>query len=484
MKHPILKSALWALIVTFLTSLSIKAQTMQWSQTYGGTQQDGSESMVLTDNGEIVMAGFKSTNNTKDVLLMKTDASGNEMWSRIYNPGFNDWGRALRRTNDGGYIIAGMTEVTSQTYDPFLIKTDSEGNLLWSRNYDYGFGADDRGHAVWQTADGGYIVAGQTLLVHGLFANYDMYVFKTDAEGNVQWTKIFFRQEEDADVALAVQQLTDGGYIIGGFTHSSPWSSYILRLDGSGNEVWSNIYPGEWQSECYDIQQTPDGGFILTGTESSFTTDTDVLIIKLNSNGGIEWKKIYGTEAAEMGQSLQQLSDGGYIIAGMSARLGGYDMYVLRTNSSGDSLWSRTIGGNSDDRAFAVASLQNGTHYISGWAWSYGLGQGDVYLVKLTESSTGIALNNSVPLSVELNQNYPNPFNPATVISYTLVENGFVSLKIYDAAGKMVQEIVNEPQAQGSYEVKFNGSNYTSGTYFYTLNAGGFIQTKKMILLR
>lgn len=484
MKHFKFKNLIYALGIFIFTSFTVNSQTINWTQTYGASGQDGGESMVLTDNGEIVIAGFKSTNNTKDVLLMKTDANGNEVWSRIYNIGVNDWGRDLKKTQDGGYIIAGMAGVSAQTYDPFLIKTDSEGNMLWYRTYDYGFGEDDRGHAVWQTSDGGYVIAGQTIIIHGVFANYDMYIIKTDANGNVQWTRIFYRQEEDADVALGVQQLNDGGYIVGGFTHSSPWSAYVLRLDSLGNPVWSNIYPGEWQSECYDIQSTPDGGFLLTGTESSFTTDTDFLIIKLNADGNLLWKKIYGTDHAEIGYNIKQLNDGGFIFAGMSSQLGGYDMYVVRTNSTGDLLWSQLIGGTSDDRAFAIASAQNGIHFVTGWAYSYGQGQGDVYLVKLTESPSGISQNNFLPAKAKLQQNYPNPFNPVTNIKFEISENSNVRINVYDVSGKLAGELLNKSLSPGNYEVNFDGSNYSSGIYFYTLTAGAYTETKSMMLIK
>ncbi len=563
--------------ISLLSTISINAQTIQWTQTYGGTGDDGGQSMVLTSDGGIVIAGFKSPGAYlyNDVLLMKTDASGNELWSRIYNPGLNDWGRSLKQTQDGGFIIAGMTEVNPQTFDPFLIKTDSEGIVQWQQQYDYGFGEDDRGHAVWQTSDGGYILAGQTWLMHGAFGNYDIYIVKTDMNGNVQWKKVFYRENEGADVALAVQQLEDGGYIIGGFTQSSNWASYIIRTDSLGNAIWSNIYPGAWQSECYDIQATPDGGFIYTGTESSFTTDTDVLLGKLDGNGNLLWKKIFGSVDADQGESIQQLSDGGFTIAGMSASGGnGYNMYVLRTNSNGDLLWSTTIGGSGDDRAFSVTTEQDGSHLVTGWTWSYGQGLGDVYLVKLQDSvipveltsfsadvtgedvilkwSTATELNNSgfeiqrrsgteewlgigfiqgsattqqthtysyidhfltagnysyrlkqidydgsfiysddievevnnIPARFSLEQNYPNPFNPATTISFSIPSSVYTSLKVYDILGNEVASLINEEKHAGNYQLIFNATELSSGTYFYKLQAGSFVETKKMALIK
>jgi len=453
--------------ILLLSAISINAQTIEWTQTYGGTGQDGGESLVLTSNSGIVIAGFKSSNNLKDVLLMKTDVSGNEMWSRTYNLGLNDWGRSLRQTQDGGFIIAGMTEVNSQTFDPFLIKTDSAGIVQWQQQYDYGFGDDDRGHSVWQTSDGGYIIAGQTWLIHGSFGNYDMYIIKTDINGNVQWKKVFYWANESGDVALAVQQLSDGGYIIGGFTQSSSWASYIIRTDSLGNAIWSNIYPGAWQSECYDIQETPDGGFIYTGTESSFTTDTDLLLVKLNGNGILQWKKIYGTVDADQGESIHQLQDGGYVIAGMSAGGGvSYDFYVVRTNSTGDLLWSTTIGGSSDDRAFSVATTQDGSHLVTGWTWSYGQGLGDVYLMKLQDSV--------VP--VELTSFTANTNGNDVIINWSTTtetnNHGFEVERSFDGENFFTVGFVQgngTTTEQNDYAFKDNPGSHSSKSIYYRL---------------
>ena len=476
------------LLLALVNTPSVVGQSLLWTRTYGGQGQDGGESMVLTNNGAIVIAGFKSTNSLMDVLIMKTDALGNEIWSRTYNLGLNDWGRSLQKTQDGGFIIAGMTEVNPQTFDPILIKTDSAGIMQWQHQYDYGFGDDDRGHAVWQTSDGGFILAGQTWLGSPTFGSYDMYVVKTDGFGNIQWRQTYAYDNAaapGADVALSIEQLSDRGYIIGGFTQSSSWASYIIRTDSLGNAIWSHIYPGSWQSECYDIQATPDGGFILTGTESSFETDGDLLIIKLDANGNLTWKKIYGTVDAEQGESIQRLQDGGYIIAGMSAHgAGGYDMYVVRTNSTGDSLWSRTIGGSGDDRVFSVASAQAGSFFVTGWAWSYGQGLGDVYLLKLVDSPLEVKDDSNRPTTTTLFQNYPNPFNPSTTIQFHIAQTSFTTLKVYNLLGQEVATLVNNGMKPGTYDVKWNASFLSNGFYLYQLRVNGFTETKRMLLLK
>jgi hypothetical protein len=228
----------------------------------------------------------------------------------------------------------------------------------------------------------------------------------------------------------------------------------------------------------------------MTGTETSHETDADVMIAKLDANGNQLWKKIYGGENSEQGEFVQHLSDGGFIIAGMAADpSNGYDMYIMRTNSSGDSLWSKQIGGFSDDRAFSVLSVQNGSYFVTGWTWSYGLGSGDVYLVKLSESLTGVNGNNTVPESPILGQNFPNPFNLSTRFTFSIPEAANVIIKIYDVSGKEVTTLLNTVLAAGSYNVDWDSKNiqgqYTgSGVYFYKIISGNFIDVKKMVLVK
>ena len=475
------------LLVAVACGSPLVAQTLRWTHTYGGPGQDGGESMVLGGDGGLVIAGFTSATPFayKDVFILKTSAGGDSLWSRTYSPGMNDIARAIRRTTDGGYIIAGMTEVNPQTFDPFLIKTDSMGVLQWQRQYDFGFGDDDRGHGVWQTTDGGYIVVGQTWLVHGLFGNYDMYVIKTDAGGNVQWTRIFYREEEGGDVALAVQQLADGGYIIGGFTQSSEWASYVVRTDSSGDSLWTRIYPGAWQSECYDIQAAPGGGFVLTGTESSFDTDTDLLLMKLDAQGGMVWKKIHGTVDADQGESFEQLEDGGYIVAGMSANgTSGYDVYVVRTDSSGDTVWTRTVGGLGDDRSFSVVRTAPGSYVVTGWSWSFGQGVGDVYLLEFGDSPLMVRENSAYPEALVLHPNYPNPFNPATTIEFRIAEFGWVTLRVYDVLGREIATLVDGEKAPGRHTVEFDATGLPSGTYLACIRSGNAQRTGRLVLVK
>lgn len=477
------------LLVLLAAASTASAQNVLWSRTYGGAWQDGAESVTKTRDGGLIVTGFNSSTNTnhlKDVLLMKTDASGNELWTRTFGGVRDDIGRCVRQTDDGGFIIGGMTEVSSQIFGALLVRTDASGNILWQRVFD--LGDDTRGHAVWQTSDGGFILAGQAWLGSPTFGSYDVYVVKTDAAGNMQWQRTYAYNNNvapGADVALSVRQLSDRGYIIAGLTNSTVWASYLIRTDSLGVPIWTRVYDTLSVNECYDVVLTADNGFLLVGGKVNPNTDVDVLLIKTDAGGNPSWERTYGGATSDQANSVRQLPDGGFIIAGQTSSFGAgqYDVYVLRTNATGETLWTRTFGGTSDDRGFSVDVLNDGV-VVAGWAWSFGLGLGDAYLLKLQDPVLEVEESPWLPRSVELRQNYPNPFNPATRIPYSVGGSGFVSLKVYDVLGREVATLVNEVKQPGAYEVTFNGEGLPSGMYMYRLNAGNYSTAKKMLLTK
>ncbi|MEP7170786.1 MAG: T9SS type A sorting domain-containing protein, partial [Bacteroidota bacterium] len=166
---------------------------------------------------------------------IKTDSSGNLLWSKTFGGTGDDEGRSVQQTTDGGYIISGYKEKGSAfiDLDIYLIKTDSNGNLLWSKTI--GGTGDEIGFSVQQTTDGGYIVLGITYSVGA--GGLDVYLIKTDDNGNSLWTKTFGGTNDDW--AGSVQQTTDGGYIITGYTQnfgSGGYSDvYLIKTDSLGN---------------------------------------------------------------------------------------------------------------------------------------------------------------------------------------------------------------------------------------------------------
>ncbi|MDP7675486.1 MAG: hypothetical protein QGI92_00590 [Dehalococcoidales bacterium] len=292
-----------------------------------------------------------------------------------------DYANSVQQTTDGGYIIAGGTDSLGTDGDVYLVKTDREGNEEWSRTF--GGKENDSASSVQQTTDGGYIIAGDTNSFGA--GEFDFYLVKTDREGNEEWSRAF--GGVGWDYADSVQQTTDGGYIIAGGTDSfgaGIYDVYLVKTDREGNEEWSRAFGGEDNDTADSVQQTADGGYIIAGDTESFGVDGDFYLVKTDGEGNEEWSRAFGGEETEEADSVQQTTDGGYIIAGYTKSFGAgnYDAYLVKTDEEGNEEWSRTFGGEENDSASSVQQTTDGGYIIAGRTASHGAGSWDAYLVK------------------------------------------------------------------------------------------------------
>src|SRR3990172_2968841 len=248
----------------------------------------------------------------------------------------------------------------------------------------FGGTSDDWGFSVQQTTDGGYIITG-TITSFG--AGYeDAYLIKTDANGNSLWTKTF--GGITYDVGNSVRQTTDGGYIIAGTTYSfgvGNYDVYLIKTDANGNTLWTKTFGGTSSDEGYSAQQTTDGGFVIAGLTDSFGAGLyDVYLIKTNGSGDTLWTKTFGGIGIDYGLSAQQTTDGGYVIAGVTQSFGAGidDVYLIKTDGNGDTLWTKIFGGTDIDEGYSVQQTTDGGFVITGYTGSFGAGNADVYLIK------------------------------------------------------------------------------------------------------
>ena len=372
------------LILTLIITLPLTIWGQGWEQTYGGEFNDVGNSVQQTNDGGYIVTGwtYSFVYGSDDIYLIKTDENGNELWSQTFGDENVDRGHSVQQTTDGGYIITGDTEsIGNLGWDVYLIKTDENGNELWSQT----FGGDDTewGYSVQQTTDGGYIITGYT----ESFGSYnDVYLIKTDENGNEQWSKTFGGEYDD--FGYSVQQTSDGGYIIGGYTTSfgnGEEDVYLIKTDENGNEQWSKTFGGENNDWGYSVQQTNDGGYIITGETYSFGNgECDVYLIKTDENGNEIWFQTFGGEDGDLGSSVQQTNDGGYIITGETSSFGNgqLDVYLIKTDENGNEQWSKTFGGVQHDEGGSVQQTTDGGYIITGYTFSSGNGNYDVYLIK------------------------------------------------------------------------------------------------------
>src|SRR3989304_5598600 len=316
-------------------------------------------------------------------LLPIANSFSQTTFQKTFGGTSDDWGFSVQQTTDGGYIITGtITSFGAGYEDVYLIKTDANGNTLWTKTF--GGTSSDEGYSAQQTTDGGFVITGYT----GSFGagNADVYLIKTDANGNTLWTKTFGRT--NSDLGYSVQQTTDGGYVIAGLTDSfgaGLYDVYLIKTDGNGDTLWTKIFGGTDIDEGYSVQQTTDGGFVITGYTGSFGAgNADVYLIKTDANGNTLWTKTFGRTNSDLGYSVQQTTDGGYVIAGLTDSFGAglYDVYLIKTNGSGDTLWTKTFGGIGIDYGLSAQQTTDGGYVIAGVTQSFGAGIDDVYLIK------------------------------------------------------------------------------------------------------
>lgn len=378
-----------------------------WTQTFGGNGREGGSLVQQTADGGFVIIGYTTSSGSGnfDVWLIKTDLNGNAEWNRTFGGSNEDCGHAVRQTDDGGYIITGYTgSIGAGSYDVWLIKTDSNGFEQWSRTF--GGNADDKGHNVQQTDDGGYIIGGETMSYGA--GGREVWLIKTDNLGNELWNRTFGGTE--ADYCHGLEQTSDGGYIVAGPTSSFGAGNsdfWMIKTDSLGNEQWNRTFGGILEDNCHAVQQTDDGGYILAGCSWSFGCGgCDYLLIKTDPVGNEMWSRTLGGNYCDCCYGIQQTSDRGYVLSGWSYSysVGGCDFWIVKTDSIGDEEWNLNLGGNSDDHCQCAIQTDNGGYVLTGHVSSFGAGPNDLWLVRLEGPPLFTKLNPSnAPVTIPAN---------------------------------------------------------------------------------
>ena len=376
----------------------------KWTKTFGGSGTDFYLSVEQTTDGGYVLAGYTYSYGAgkSDVWLVKTDEYGNEEWNRTFGGGGYDSASSVEQTSDGGYIIAGYTgSYAAGEEDIWLIKTDSIGNEIWNRTF--GNESGDQGYSGKQTPDGGYVLTG--------WLGGNICLIKASPTGEMEWNKTFEKVLEYGGAAYSLDLIdddndgvADDGYIITGSGypyHGAGRSDVILlKTDEYGNLEWNQSFGGGYHDEGWAVQQTTDGGYAIAGNTGFSWRDprnhsSDIWLIKTDSQGNMEWNKTFGGKKWDEGYSLQQTTDGGYIITGYtkSNGLGIFsDIWLIKTDSQGNMEWNREFGGWESEIAFSVEQTTDRGYIVAGGTYSYGAGGLDAWLIKTNSNgrSTGL----------------------------------------------------------------------------------------------
>ena len=456
-----------------------------WERTFSEGDYAVGYYVIQTEDGGFLVAGetySTGMDGVRSVYLVKTDSAGDTAWERTW--GENSGSSSVAQVEDSGYIIAGYV-----SGDVYLIRANAYGDTVWTRSY--GGDGRDKGSSVVQTTDGGYIIAGTTssFLTHPT-DSADIYLIKTDARGDTLWTRTYGGLYND--YGFSVKQTADGGFVVAGETYSfsGGWSSvYLVKVDSTGEMLWQRTYGGSYGSGGNSVIQSSDGRYIVAGwTYSSDAGETDVYLAKIDTDGDTLWTRTYGGCWNDVGCSVIQNTDGGYTIAGYTESFGAgaFDVYLVKTDAEGNLLWQRTYGESGEDYGSSVAQTGDNGYIIAGATNSFTLGRSDVYLVK-TDSlgyvdTTAIGENIShKPREVAISA-YPNPFNSSCCIT---VPEG-AKLEIYNLRGRLVYKMPVSLPPANPYEIIWQPDKpIASGVYLIrAMTRNGRMMTKKLVLLK
>jgi len=435
-----------------------------WTKSYGGLYVDYAYSISQTNDGGYIVAGTTSStdgdisgnNGQNDYWILKLNAIGDTLWTKCLGGSRNESAYSISQISDGGYIIAGFSSSNDGDVsgnngnvgnaDYWIVKLNEIGDTLWTKCL--GGSNGDYANYISQTSDGGYIVAGYSYsndgYVSGNHGQYDYWIVKIDAIGDTLWTKCLGGSRNET--TKSISQTSDGGYIVAGFSNSSDGDvsvnkdssdAWIVKLNATGDTLWTKCLGGSDHDYAWSIKQTTDGGYIIAGFSSSNDGDvsgnhgnSDYWIVKLNAIGDTLWTKCLGGSNSDDARSINQTSDGGYIVAGIS-----------RSND-GD------VSGNH--------------------------GGSDYWIVKLSPDTL-----TSVP---EINQKdlfslYPNPAknNVQLIMSNEQLKN--VRIEIVSITGKTVYT----SSLRGTKQA-IDLSNQAKGIYFVKLIGEGFVSVEKLVL--
>lgn len=367
----------------------------EWNKTFGGLKSDDGYSVKQTSDGGFIIAGLKDSwmdENMTDYgegWLIKTDNNGNIQWDRIFEGRGRRYFTSIGLTSDGGYIMTGITNEYNEMGDAdiWLVKTDNSGNEQWNKSFGSNY-LRDFGYGVQQTTDGGYIITGW---IDNFVDNNNgsLCLIKTDNNGNMQWNKKFTGVWSAR--GQSVQQTSDNGYIITGFVDTAQGYEdiWLIKTDSNGNEQWNKTYGGTNYNFGFSVQQTAEGGYIVAGIYNVHSVNStyygNLWLIKTDNNGNMQWNKIYDETNFYWGVFVQQALDGGYIITGSipSNSNGNSDVWLIKTDNNGNMQWDKTFGGINNDGGKCVQQTHDGGYIITGYASSFSTGSYDVWLIKV-----------------------------------------------------------------------------------------------------
>src|SRR5690606_30217005 len=503
------------LFTTIIGSTTIFAQApwIEWQKSLGGSEFEQAEHIQQTlDGGYIVVGGTDSNDGDvsgnhgeSDFWIVKLTPTGTLDWQKSHGGSGTDVATSIFQTLDGGYIIAGLSNSSDGDvvanrggYDFWFLKLDEEGNFDGQASH--GGSGNDIAYSIQQTSDGGYILAGESNSndwdVTGNHGGTDYWVVKTSSQGSIEWQKSLGGSGNER--ANSIVQTTDGGYIVAGYSNSvdgdvsgnlGGTDFWVVKLSTQGILEWQKSLGGTNSDAAYSIQQTDAGGYIVAGLSLSNDGDVsanhggdDYWVVKINDSGNIEWQKSLGGSQMDRANSVNQTADGGYIVTGFSMSTDGdvtenhgiQDYWMVKLNASGILQWQKSLGGSSSDYGKSTSQTTDGGYIVAGVSSSNdgnvsgNHGSSDFWVVKLEPE----------PLNIDEFNNEINIFpNPASHILNIAAKEPIQAITVFNQLGQKVLYTTHNEM-----ELQVNISALSANMYFVVVETERASETYKIVV--
>jgi phage gp45-like len=386
--------------------VNVSGDSLPWVRTYAGTGYDWMPAMEATSDGGFAMLGFSdiSGSGNYDYWVVKAAASGAITWQKAFGGGGSESPMAIRQTSDGGYIVGGYTDsFGAGNNDAWILKLTGAGGVTWQKAY--GTTSNENIYDIVEADGGGYVAIGYSGHIHAM---------KLDTSGNISWQKIYGGSSLDGPRKIILRE-PDKDYLVVG--HTLSWGAgntdiWVFRMTKTGS-VYANTYNKAYGGSGYDyprsVIQTGDGGYLVVGyTESFGAGGQDGWILKLAGNLNVSWQKAYGGSAGdEILWDVRQTADGGYIVVGETDSYGGgyADAWVLKLASDGTVQWQKTYGGSGNDIAKSVRLAPSGGYIVGGDTYSFGAGSNKANMLLMHLDTDGSPVYTNLGENLSLGQN-------------------------------------------------------------------------------
>lgn len=503
---------------------------------------DGSGNVYVAYGIAVAGAGY-------DIRVHKFTSAGANLWTATYNGAANgaDMASAIKIDGSGNVYVTGRTGAANGRSDIITFKLNSSGAFLWVRTYNGPTNNNDYGNAITFDPSGNVYVTGTTSITD---FSPDFVTLKYDINGTLQWTRTYTTTPGGGHFAKRIGLDASGNVYVGGSSTNSSgiFDIALIKYNPAGTQLFAARYngPGNGSDEMTDMIVDASGNAYISGYVANGTTDA--ALVKFNASGALQWARTYngifnGIDAA---YSVAFDATGNVVIAGSAAAKGGPNFLTIKYNTAGTQQWAATYNGGGHDGAKMVRADANGDVYVTGSVTPSGLTSSDIATVKYTSTGTRAwvtvytlpstndfgthlavyspvsplfrpaviyvlgqtSVNGNVtdlafikytqpqvvgsksvveelPGSFSVNS-YPNPFRHSTIVSYTIPEEAYVTLKVYDAVGREVRQLVAAQKVAGTYTALFGADRLSAGVYHYKIIAKTasqeFTTTKSVVL--